>query len=72
LEEIYDQKKGSHAKRSTAYFFLFRLQLTLYKERITEKWFTIKVIQHIKYLQAAPVEAQYAVYGFSHATEKST
>ena len=44
LEEIYDLKKGSHAKGSTAYFYLFRLQLNLYKEKITQKWFTIKVI----------------------------
>jgi lipopolysaccharide biosynthesis protein len=72
LEEIYDLKKGSHAKRSTANFYLFRLQLNLYKEKITQKWFTIKVILYIKYLQAAPVEVQYTVYGFSQATEKST
>lgn len=63
LEEIYDLKKGSHAKGSTAYFYLFRLQLNLYKEKITHKWFTIKVILHIKYLQSVPFDVQYAVYG---------
>jgi len=72
LEEIYDLKKGSYAKRSTAYFYMFKLQLNLYKEKITQKWFTIKVILHIKYLQAVPFQVQYAVHGYSQATEKST
>jgi hypothetical protein len=72
LEEIYDVKKASNAKGSTAYFYLLRLQLNLYKEKITQKWFTIKVILHIKYLQVVPFEVQFAVHGYSQATEKST
>jgi len=72
LEEIYDLKKGSHAKGSTACFCLLRRQLNLYKEKITHKWFTIKVILHIKYLQDAAFEVNMQYRGYSQATEKST
>jgi hypothetical protein len=72
LEEIYDLQKGSNAKGSTAYFYLFRLQLNLYNEKITPKWLTIKVILYIKYLQEVSFEVQYAVYGYSQKNQLDT